>query len=858
MTKRVSHPGAVNVPAAKHVGSQTPAEAAAIAAANTGIEIEAAAPKMVATVEAPGAMPVAMLQDAAAPAPAQDPAPATTTSYAETDSSDDQDYTPYIVGGVLLAGGIVALALSGGDDDDDGGSTPTPPPANTAPTFTSATTATIAENAPATTIVIDVNATDAQNNTITYSLGGTDAALFNINASTGEVTLKSSANFEAKSSYAITVTATDNGSPAASASQNITVTVTNVNEAPAFATATATATVAENSATSTVVFDANATDPDANTTLTYSLTGTDAAAFTIDAATGEVRFRASPDFETKSSYSVNVVASDGANGLTATQALTVNVTNVNEAPVFAAATATATVAENVPTSTVVFDANATDPDAGTTLTYSLGGTDAAAFTIDAATGEVRFRASPDFETKASYSFTVTASDGANPALTATQTVTVTVTDQGENQAPVFTSAATATVAENAAISTVILDANATDAENNAITYSLSGADAAAFTINATTGELRLNQSADFETKASYSLNIVATDNGNPAASTTQAVTVNVTNVNEAPVIAGGDAVTVAFDENVAIGTQVLDVNATDVDANTTLTYSISGADASSFTIDAATGVVAFAISPDFEAKTSYNFVVTATDNGNPALSDTQTVTVNINNLPDLVDLDGGTIPATETRTYSAANGNVSFGENAGEGNLSVITNFTAGDIIVTDVATSRYSFSSVGDDLVISLNNGGVVTSITLQDAVSPNALIFNEATAEAAIGFNFFQSSIPPAPPASNNLDGAGVPSVFDASQAANTYTDRAGITNNTTINGFSADDRIVVTGTSGTSAATRYGFTSIDNDLVITFNQGGITSRIVITDVVSPNALITNEASAEAAIGFDFFSYA
>lgn len=593
---------------------------------------------------------------------AQDAATTTTTETAPatyTDStSENRDYTAYIVGGVLLAGGIIALAASGGGDDDDSSTpTPTPTPTNTAPTFTSATTATIAENAPVSTVVIDVNATDAQNNSITYSLGGADAGLFSINASSGEVTLRSSADFEARSSYSITVTATDNATPALSASQNITVTVTNVNEAPAFATATATATVAENVATTAVVFDANATDPDANTT----------------------------------------------------------------------------------------------------LTYSLGGTDAAAFTIDSATGEVRFRASPDFEARTSYSFTVTASDGATPALTATQTVTVNVTDVAENGAPVFTSAATATIAENSAAATVILDANATDPEGNEITYSITGADAAAFTIDAATGELRLNQPADFETQASYSLNIVATDNGTPAASTAQAVTITVTDINEAR-----------------------------------------------------------------------------------------------------VDIDGGTIPATVSQTFDAATGNLTFVENAAEGNLTVLTGFATGDVIVTDVATGRYSFSSVGDDLVISLNNNGVVTSITLQDAVSTNAFIFNEASAEAAVGFDFFQSSIPPAPPASNTLDGPGVPAVFDASLAANTYTERAGVTNNTTINGFTADDRIVVNGTAGDSTATRYSFSSTDNDLTISFNQGGISSRIVITDVVSPNAFIFDEASAERAIGFDFFSYA
>ena len=68
--------------------------------------------------------------------------------------------------------------------------------------------------------------------------------------------------------------------------------------------------------------------------------------------------------------------------------------------------------ENISTSTVAYTAVATDAD-GDTLTYSIGGTDAFALTIDAQTGEVTFNSSPNYEDKAAYNFDVTASDGSN-------------------------------------------------------------------------------------------------------------------------------------------------------------------------------------------------------------------------------------------------------------------------------------------------------------------------------------------------------------------------------------------------------------------------------------------------------------
>src|SRR6185295_1616350 len=116
--------------------------------------------------------------------------------------------------------------------------------------------------------------------------------------------------------------------------------------------------------------------------------------------------------------------SDGSLFDVAPNTLTINVGWVNQAPTITSSTS-ATVAEGISTSTVVYAASATDPDPTDTVTFSLAGADAAAFTIDSATGAVTFNVSPDFETKSSYSFDVVASDG----MTMTgQAVTLTVTD----------------------------------------------------------------------------------------------------------------------------------------------------------------------------------------------------------------------------------------------------------------------------------------------------------------------------------------------------------------------------------------------------------------------------------------------
>jgi Ca2+-binding RTX toxin-like protein len=104
---------------------------------------------------------------------------------------------------------------------------------------------------------------------------------------------------------------------------------------------------------------------------------------------------------------------------------------VNAAPEFANATEVVAVDENIDTAQVVYTASATDADSDQVM-YALGGADASAFSIDTLTGEVTFVASPDYESKPSYDFTVTATDG---TASSTQLVTVNVNDVTEAVAP---------------------------------------------------------------------------------------------------------------------------------------------------------------------------------------------------------------------------------------------------------------------------------------------------------------------------------------------------------------------------------------------------------------------------------------
>ncbi len=307
------------------------------------------------------------------------------------------------------------------------------------------------------------------------------------------------------------------------------------NEPPAFDEGTeASRTVAENTAAGQDIGNpVSATDPDTGDTLTYSLGGTDAATFAIDSASGQLQTKAALDFEDKHEYNVTVTVTDGE--LTDTIDVTINVTDVNEAPAFAEGTeASRTVPENTASGQDIGNpVAATDPDAGGTLTYSLGGDDAASFGIVSTTGQIRTAAALDFEDKHEYNVTVTVTDG---DLTDTIDVTINVTDV--NEPPAFGEGAEAsrTVAENTAAGQDIGAAvSATDPDSgDTLTYSLGGTDGASFAIVSTSGQLRTAAALDFETKNQYDVTVTVTDGS--GLTDTIAVTINVTNVNEPGVV----------------------------------------------------------------------------------------------------------------------------------------------------------------------------------------------------------------------------------------------------------------------------------------------------------------------------------
>jgi hypothetical protein len=277
----------------------------------------------------------------------------------------------------------------------------------------------IDENSGAGQVIYTATADDSADVTdgVTFSLAeGSDAAL-SINASTGEVTLSDNPDAETQAQYSFSVIATDFAGNK-SAAQSVTLDINNLDDTAATITSGATATaIDENTGAGQVVYTASADDSaDVTDGVSFSLSGADSAAFTIDASSGEVALIADTDADDQDQYSFNVIATDLA-GNASSQTVTLDINNLDEvAPVITSGSEVLSIDENSGAYQQVYTATADDSlDVSGGVSFSLTEQSNSALSIDAETGVVTLAPNPYAHIEDSYQFTVVATDAAGNA-----------------------------------------------------------------------------------------------------------------------------------------------------------------------------------------------------------------------------------------------------------------------------------------------------------------------------------------------------------------------------------------------------------------------------------------------------------
>lgn len=232
-----------------------------------------------------------------------------------------------------------------------------------------------------------------------------------------------------------------------------------------------------------------------------------------------------------------------------------------------------TIVKNVPDATsgsaiVTHTANVTSGS----IAYSVGGTNGASFSVDNSTGAVTTASNL---AGGSYSFNLVATPSVGSAISKTFTVTV-------NAAPSFAAITSPDVSEDASAGTSVMTVTATDVNGDSITYALSGTDAAAFAINSATGAITVQSSStfDYETATTKAISVTATDN--TSLSSTEQITVNITNADEAPIISASAASSANVDGDDTAS--FVTITATDPEGDS-ISYSLTGTNCDRFSVN---------------------------------------------------------------------------------------------------------------------------------------------------------------------------------------------------------------------------------------------------------------------------------
>ena len=534
-----------------------------------------------------------------------------------------------------------------------------------------------------------ITADDAQNDRLTYSFDtGTptaDADVFQIDRRTGQVTVglgktvspagdtDEPDSVTKQATFTVTIKATDPSGD--SDTVELTITMDETDEAPVFTAGKTSHEYEENTDVATVVYTFAAYDPETNTPV-FALSGDDASKFELGSASGELTFAASPNFEAPvdangdNVYEVTVKASDTSTPAKSTSLdVTVTVTNVDE-------DGSVALSASQPRIGIEIRANTpTDPDGGVTgVTWQWQRADdaagpyadikdatAAGYTPVAADDGKFLRAVASY-TDAEGSGKTAQGEPADPnvAVAKVRNLAPAFADEDDDTPGIQVNPRA--VPENSAAGTSVTDPEAADPaaaapvvatdtadadgdDDTSIFYILSGTDAQYFEIadpNSDDGaqiNVKSGTELDHETKDTYTVTLTARDPEGLYSSVT--VTINVTDVDEPPVITGGagpankaptfPAATAdrSVDEDAVVPTDVGPaVSATDPDPGDTLAYTLEGTDASSFTIDGASGQLRTAVALNRATKSTYTVVVKATDDGGLHATVMVTITVN--------------------------------------------------------------------------------------------------------------------------------------------------------------------------------------------------------------------------------------
>nr|XP_040035260.1 cadherin-23 isoform X6 [Gasterosteus aculeatus aculeatus] len=458
---------------------------------------------------------------------------------------------------------------------------------------------------------------------------------FYLNTSTGVLRSVAVLDREQIGQYHLRIIAYDAGKFPRTSTSTLTVTILDVNdETPTFNPRVYNVSLKEDVPRDHIVARLSCSDNDAglNAELSYFITGGNQdGKFSVGFRDGVVRTVVGLDRETQEAYTLVVEAIDNGpagSRRTGTATVFVEVQDVNDnRPIFLQNSYETSILESVPQRTSILKVQATDADQGENgkvLYRILTGNSNNLFSIDNQTGLVtRGPRALDRETSSSHVLEVVAYNSDEGSMRSSVRVIIYV-DDANDEVPVFTQQQYNRLGlrETAGIGTSVIVVRATDpdtGDGGAVAYALVSGSDRKFEVDVSTGLITTVDYLDYETKTTYLMNVSATDQAPPFHQ--RFCTVYVTLLNEldeavAFFSAGYEA---SLRENIATGTEVVQVRAQSADNLNQLTYRFdpdtSPAALALFKIDSVTGRITVTGQLDREKGDVYTLTVVADDGG---------------------------------------------------------------------------------------------------------------------------------------------------------------------------------------------------------------------------------------------------
>ncbi|NXC90216.1 PCD23 protein, partial [Cercotrichas coryphoeus] len=500
-----------------------------------------------------------------------------------------------------------------------------------------------------------------------------------------------------------------------------------------------------------------------NRKLHFSIAEDDNVHFEIDSLTGELYLSKELDYETDSHFLLQVIITDYNNPpQNSTLFLSIDVEDKNDhSPYFLDDFIVIGIEENVPVGTLVYTFNAKDGDGSflnSKIEYSLEISDMGEnqFLIHPLYGTLTTASSLDREITCSVILTVFAEDQAinlTDRRLDSLAVKIVILDINDNS-PSFMSSPLSYVLEDVEVGFLVHQLIAKDPDegrNGQVTYHiLSGNEKKAFVLDKITGLLTTAQFLDREVQERYSLTIIALDDGSPALSATQVLTIIVLDVNDETPVFLKQVYETAVRENRGPGEFVVRVEAVDRDAglNSFLQYEIlPGAGYEKFKMNSDSGELVTAASLDREAQEVFSIKGSSChDLGSPSRSSTAQLCVTVLDENDHSPLFAETqyqISVTEDLEEGSAildlsasdkdaglNGEVMYSiidDTYGVFTIDIVT----GSIITTKAldreTKSQYTFRAVASDCSTYFPRSTTVSVVVHVDDVNDNDPIFSQ-----------------------------------------------------------------------------------------------------------------------------------